>query len=120
MPMTGARRNLSLASKAAAPVLSLVPPATADSLVRDGVGLYHGQDVAGAIRRYEAALEIAPDHFDALNNLGVALRGSGRLDVAIDCLSRAAAAHPTRHEGHFNLGNALTQAGQIEAGADTY
>jgi tetratricopeptide (TPR) repeat protein len=119
MQTTGTRRNLRLA-EAPAPIPEAIPPATADSLVRDGVGLYRGQDVAGAIRRYEAALELVPDHFDALNNLGVALRASGRLDEAIDCLSRAAVAHPTRPEGHFNLGNALTQAGRIEAAAETY
>jgi tetratricopeptide (TPR) repeat protein len=121
MQTTGARRNLRLASETPAPVPEqAAPPASADSLVRDGVGLYRAHDTPGAIACYEAALALAPEHFDALNNLGVALRAASRLDEAIDCLTRAAAAHPLRPEGHFNLGNALTQAGRIEAAAETY
>ena len=59
-------------------------------------------DEAGV--EYERTLEIAPDYFDALNNLAVLRCAQGEVRAALELLERACAAEPTRAQGQMNLG----------------
>ena len=47
-------------------------------------------DVGAAESAYRATIELRPDHALALLNLGLILRDSGRLELAVDVLGRAA------------------------------
>ena len=58
-----------------------------------------------AVKAYEKALEIGGETPEALNNLGIARRLTGRLKEAVRCLERAAAAAPERADIRYNLGN---------------
>jgi tetratricopeptide (TPR) repeat protein len=61
---------------------------------------------------YRRALELAPDHPQAHNALGVLLAGRGELVPALDHLRAAAGAAPEWAEARFNLGVALDGAGR--------
>ena len=61
---------------------------------------------------YRSALELAPDHPEANNNLGILLAGRGELPAALERFEAAAAAAPDWAEARFNLGVALDGLGR--------
>lgn len=68
---------------------------------------------ADAAAAYRAALAVAPDDPELLNNLGNALSADGRHDQAVACYRRGVALQP-RHTGMWrNLAAALRHAGQL-------
>ena len=58
------------------------------------------------IQAYKAALEIAPDHIDALNNLGNIHLRQRRLMDAINAYEKVLVRDPQYARAHHNLGNA--------------
>jgi hypothetical protein len=60
-----------------------------------------------AEEHYRRALVINPQHWEAMNNLGVALQRQGREQEAIDCFHHAARIDPTSHLTQNNLLNAV-------------
>jgi tetratricopeptide (TPR) repeat protein len=60
-----------------------------------------------AEEHYRRALVINPQHWEAMNNLGVALQGQGREQEAIACFHHAARIDPTSHLIQNNLLNAV-------------
>ena len=74
-------------------------------------------DLESAIRGYRDVLGAAPDHVDALANLGVALRRAGRNEDAIQVMTAGLARCGDAPDLRFNLGNALRDAGR-DAGRD--
>ena len=65
-----------------------------------------------AIARYEAALAIAPDHFDALHMLGVSQFQRGNFDRALELVDRALRVRPGDPGARFNrrlVANALAR-----------
>jgi tetratricopeptide (TPR) repeat protein len=69
--------------------------------------------LAEAQRLYGEALAGAPDHLQALNNLGVLLRRRGRPAAAEACLRRALANDPRNSGTLANLGNLLVDARRL-------
>ena len=69
-----------------------------------------------AEREYRAALEIAPRHLVALNNLGFLYAARGRFAEAAPLFRRAAVAHPADTTSLVNLAGVLRELGD-EAGA---
>lgn len=67
-----------------------------------------------AVEHYDHALQIAPDHFEALLNRGVALTRLGRLSDALASNLHLAAVHPDRVESHFNLAEVCLAAGRYD------
>jgi len=61
---------------------------------------------------YRHTLELAPDHPEAHNALGVLLAGRGELTAALGHFRAAVAADPQWAEARFNLGVALDGAGK--------
>lgn len=59
------------------------------------------------------ALRVNPDHPDAHNNLGSALKGLGDLDGAIASYREAVRLNPSFVDAHQNLGRALKEAGRL-------
>ncbi len=61
-------------------------------------------DLRGATQSYETALAGLPESATVLNNAGFAYFRLGRLDKAVDYLSRAVAADPENSQAQLNLG----------------
>lgn len=65
-----------------------------------------------SIREYRHALELAPNHAEAHNNLGLALAHAGKLEEAIEHYRKALASDPGLTIVHNNLGAALARSGK--------
>jgi tetratricopeptide (TPR) repeat protein len=61
------------------------------------------RDAEGALREYEAALEINPDIIDALNNAAFVYARSGRWQEAARKFERIVSLTPDKAVAHFNL-----------------
>lgn len=70
---------------------------------------------AQARRAYESILERTPDNVEALNALGAGALSEGRLDRALELLSRAAAADAQDAMTHHHLGRVQEAAGNLAA-----
>ena len=69
---------------------------------------------------YRKALELKPDNVKALNNLGLALAGQGKLDEAVDGYRRAVELKPDHANAHNNLGLALMNQGKLDEAVTAY
>ena len=67
-----------------------------------------------AIRHYEEALRLKPDHPSAHINLGAALDDKGQTDEAIRQYQEALRLKPDQAQAHNNLGIALGRKGQTD------
>jgi tetratricopeptide (TPR) repeat protein len=67
-----------------------------------------------AIRQYQEAVRLKPDHANAHNNLGAALDEKGQTDEAIRQFQEAIRLKPDHAEAHNNLGIALGKKGQTD------
>src|SRR6185436_5978413 len=72
------------------------------------------QDVCKAIAAYEAALEVAPDNFTALNNLALIYRGERNFAKAEPLYRRAIAADSTRTPSQSGLVVVLAGAARLD------
>jgi len=74
-----------------------------------------------AMRYYQAALALAPNHPQAvfaLNNLANLYLARGDREAAIARFEQAVAASPTHFESRFNLGVQYLQTGQLDRGIE--
>ncbi len=80
---------------------------------------HHGAGELGeAERLFRGVLAGDPDHAQASLHLGVIALESGRLDEALEWLTRAAALAPNHPACHANLGEAHRRAGHLPAAVD--
>jgi tetratricopeptide (TPR) repeat protein len=79
------------------------------ALFAQGVDLLRQSRFAEAARCLESYLQEQPADARAWNNLGLALKGLGRLDPAVDAFQRAVACAPAFDLAHSNLANVLVQ-----------
>ena len=79
-----------------------------------GIVSQQGGKIEDAIVRYERALRLDPDNFEADNNLGTVLFNLGKTQEAIDHYERALRIKPNYAEAHKNLGHALLETGKIQ------
>lgn len=68
--------------------------------------------VEDAVRFYQTALEVKPDHAPSLNNLGVLYARAQRLGEAEELFRRALQADPNDPKTHNNLGNLRLRQGR--------
>ncbi len=73
-----------------------------------------------AIRWYEHAISIDPNHAAAHSNLASALTGNGATARAIEHYERALALEPATPDFHFNYGNALLAQERYDAAAEQF
>jgi tetratricopeptide (TPR) repeat protein len=72
-------------------------------------------DLAGGQRLYRRVLELDPEHWDALFNLGLAAGREQRFEEARPLLERAVLLRPEAAEAHFVLALTLGSLGEYEA-----
>ena len=80
------------------------------------LGVQHHQAgrLGEAEELYRRILDQQPEHFDAIRNLAMIARHSGRNDLAVDLIRRAIALRPDDAEIHSHLGIALAGQGQLD------
>ncbi|MBF0333070.1 MAG: tetratricopeptide repeat protein [Alphaproteobacteria bacterium] len=76
-------------------------------MFQQGVAHHTGGDLAAAEAIYRQVIERDPKHPHALNNLGVLLKVTGRIDEALGFYRRAAEVSPVPAQIHNNLAIAL-------------
>ncbi len=75
--------------------------------------------VDSAIARFRQALQLDPNHVEALNGLGVAYGQIGRFDEAIDAFRSALASGPAAAHVLSNLGFAQLKAGRLQEASES-
>jgi tetratricopeptide (TPR) repeat protein len=73
-----------------------------------------------SIGEYRRALELAPEHAEAHNNLGLALAHVGKLDEAIEHYRKALGSDPSLATVHNNLGAALARSGKASEAVEEF
>lgn len=73
-----------------------------------------------AIGRYQQALQLNPHHFEAHNNLAVALQARGDQEGAAHHFQQSLALNPHHAPTHFNYGNLLRQQHALDAAIAQY
>jgi len=76
------------------------------------LALHQNGHIQDAEPHYRAALDEQPDHFDALNNLGLLLAQQEKFDEAIALTRRAAALDPGNFETQINLADIVFRSGK--------
>lgn len=95
-------------------------PPGSEAALGEGFRLHQAGDLEGAAARYEALLERAPDHPDALHLLGVTRYQRGDFAGAESLIRRAIERNPGAASYHSNLGNALKSAGRPQEAEAAY
>jgi tetratricopeptide (TPR) repeat protein len=85
-----------------------------DALLDAAIERHAARDLDAAERLYKAALEVQPDHPEALNLLGLLLQDRGQLDESIALISRAIEIDAEFPEAHANLARGLSFRGETE------
>ena len=105
---------------AADPGLAVARARAADRLVDLGNLAHAGGDPASAVARFGQALELAPGHATALQNLGTVELTGGHFEAALDALARLLVANPVNPRAQYQSGIALHNLGQLQPALDHF
>ena len=72
------------------------------------------EELAGAAKMFEIALNLSPNYAEAHYNLGVVLKELDQESQAIECYRKAISINPNYPDAHNNLGTSLHSLGQLE------
>jgi len=79
----------------------------------------HGE-LDEAVTRFRQALEIAPDHVAARNNMATVYQMQGKYAEAIRVYDTLIAEHPSMTEAHYNLGKTFQEMGEYARAIQSY
>ncbi len=85
----------------------------AESLSQLGTSQIYDDDLDNAEANFVAALELDPEHYRAMTNLGNVLLEQGRVDEAIELYQRALKVEEEFPNAHHNLGVAYRRKGHL-------
>jgi Flp pilus assembly protein TadD len=85
-----------------------------------GAMLQAKSNLDGALREYEAAVQLRPEDATANNALGAALVAAGRPEQGATYLQAALKVRPDYFEGHYNLGFALAGQNNFAAAVEQF
>ncbi len=94
--------------------------AAAEQAFNQGVQQYESGDFAGAIARWEQAINLKPDYHQAWGNRGLGLKNLGRYEEAIASYDRALELKPDFFKAWYNRGLALDELGRHEEAIASY
>jgi tetratricopeptide (TPR) repeat protein len=86
--------------------------ARAERVLQEAAVLMRHGNFEEAVRRYRAALKLAPQDSDVHYNLGIALARAGRHEEALASLRRSLAIGPGAADAHVNIGDSLQALGR--------
>lgn len=110
-------------TRAADPALAALRTAngkTVREVMALAVKAYEARNMQEAADLFGVILRAAPQHMNALNNLGVCLRKLGKLEGALACYRRVLKHDPDNRSGLVNLGNVLRDLGRFEEAGEAY
>lgn len=90
------------------------------SLYNEGNDLLIQGKLNRAIKSYKKSLKLAPDCFNALNNMGIAFDKLGKSDKALICYNQALKIKPTHVSSIVNIGILLGNRNQHHEAIDLY
>jgi predicted O-linked N-acetylglucosamine transferase (SPINDLY family) len=90
-------------------------PGDADALNQFGLALAHNGETAAALKAYDQALVLVPDHEAAAGNRAALLAESGRLEEAQAAFEELARKAPRSASAHANFGALLRDRGDLAA-----
>ena len=79
-----------------------------------GIEQHKNNDLNAAIEFYGKSLILNPKTPEVYNNMGAALRGTGKLEAAVACYRRCLAIHPNHPGVYSNIGNAYRELGRLQ------
>jgi len=92
----------------------------AQTLVQQALAHHRAGQFGEAERLYRQALDLDPNHADAIHLLGMLAFQTGDLDRAATTIRQAIAIHPAAASYHSNLGNVLQAQNKLEEAAASY
>jgi len=92
----------------------------AQPFVNQALSQHRAGKLVEAERLYRQALEIDPNHADAIHLLGMIAFQTGDLERAAAAIRKAIAIHPGAASYHSNLGNVLHAQDKLEEAAASY
>lgn len=92
----------------------------AQALVSAGISSYRTGDRGLAEQFFQQAVELAPDHADALQLMGMIAKEKGDLPAAEAWMTKSLQADPRQPHVHHNLGNVLLARGAHQEALDHY
>lgn len=95
-------------------------PLSTAEMVEKAVALYQRGRVVAAARLYRAVLKTNPDHFAALQGMGVISAQQGRLDEALRLFGEALAQDPNSATAHNNLATLLQMRNRNQEAIEHY
>jgi tetratricopeptide (TPR) repeat protein len=95
-------------------------PDLLDALFLRGVLAMKEQDHAGALRAFERALALKPDHAMVVFNQALLYRQMGRLEKAVPAFERALELDPSQVKAAFNLAQIHQERGNAEEAVRYY
>ncbi|MCF6768273.1 tetratricopeptide repeat protein [Thiotrichales bacterium 19S11-10] len=78
------------------------------------------QKLDDAIIHYKKAIQIAPKHSSAYNNLGIIFQQKGQLNDAIASYEKAVQINPNYYEAYYNLGTIFHDLNQLDKAETNY
>ncbi|HEY8210750.1 MAG TPA: tetratricopeptide repeat protein [Myxococcaceae bacterium] len=94
--------------------------AAADRLLAEAEPHYRQRHFTEAAELYRRALDLRPDYYPALLDLGDLAQLQGQPEEALRRYERAVAVNPVDHRGHFLTGNALLELGRAPEALGAY
>jgi len=91
-----------------------------DELFKSGIDFHRKGNLSEARSIYIKILQIKPDHFFALGNLGIIFSQLRQFDKAIDLFNKVIKINPGYAEGYNNLGNALYEISEYDKALYNY
>lgn len=88
--------------------------------IQTAIGLHNDGKLPEARKIYEDIIATIPNHFNALQLLGLASLQAGETERAVELLSKAIAVDGNYSFTHRNLGNALARLGRLDAAVASY
>ena len=116
----GRKDSVPLAERVSVKQAETAACSTADSLFQKALVLHQSGQISQAEVLYRKVLQVAPNHSNALQSLGVMAFQIGKHRVALELIDKAIQISPRDATAHHNRGNILSRLQQYRAALESY